>query len=58
MNKGAYITSFALKPDASEIVVAVCTTGSCGGLSDPEPGAVATFYRSTDTGSSWQQIES
>jgi hypothetical protein len=55
-NEGAYITSLALTPDASEIVVAVCTTGYCGGLANPTPGAAATFYRSTDLGSSWHLI--
>jgi hypothetical protein len=56
INEGAYITSFALKPDASEIVVAVCTSGYCGGLGYATPDAVATFYRSSDLGSSWHVI--
>jgi hypothetical protein len=52
----AYITSFAMRPDASEMVVAVCTRAFCGGLGFPSPEAEVTFYRSGDLGSSWQEL--
>lgn len=52
----AYITSFAMRPDASDMVVAVCTKGYCGGLHFAEPSSEATFYRSQDFGMNWSVL--
>lgn len=53
---GHYITGFAMKPDASEMVVAVCSKLYCGGLGYAEPGSEITVYYSRDLGASWQVI--
>ena len=49
------ILDFEIKHDASEIVVAVCVTGFCGGLGPAAPGAAAKLYRSTDGGVTWAE---
>ena len=52
-----YITSVAIRPGASEIVMVVCTKEYCGGLGVSRPGAEATFFRSTDVGASWMPFD-
>jgi hypothetical protein len=52
----AYITSFALKPDLSDVVVGVCTASHCGGVGPQAPDSRITFYRSQDGGVTWTPI--
>jgi hypothetical protein len=52
----AYITSFAVRLGATEIVVAVCVRAHCGPLGDPEEGSLTALLRSTDGGVTWQEI--
>jgi hypothetical protein len=47
---------FALSDDASEVVVAVCTRGFCGGLGFATPDAETTLFRSVDGGVSWSEF--
>jgi hypothetical protein len=49
------IQAFAVKPDASEMAIAVCTTKECGWLGPAEAGAIAKLYRSTDGGVTWAE---
>jgi hypothetical protein len=48
-----YILDFAMRPASSEMAVAVCVTGYCGGLGFAEEGSVARLYRSADGGVTW-----
>jgi hypothetical protein len=47
------ITGFGFAPDASEMLVAVCTRGSCGDLGYPSNDVRTTIFRSTDGGVTW-----
>ena len=53
-SENAYITSFALRPDMSDIVVSVCT--DCGGRGRPLTSSPVTLYRSRDGGLTWSSI--
>jgi hypothetical protein len=49
--ENASITGFALRPDLSDIVVAICT--DCGSGGRPVAESPATLYRSRDGGTTW-----
>lgn len=53
-----YVTGFAVRGDASEMVVSVCVRQSCGsgGLDAWSGGAETLLIRSTDGGVSWQEM--
>ena len=53
-SENTYITSFALKPDMSDIVVTICT--DCGGRGRPLTASPVTVFRSMDGGRSWSSI--
>ena len=48
----AVILNAAATADGSDIVIAVCSRGSCLGR-NVDPDAVATYYRSRDGGTTW-----
>ncbi len=50
---GPVIRGFAAEPDASDIVVGICTAGFCGGLEAPSADAVTSLFRSRDGGVTW-----
>jgi len=53
---GSFITSFALDSDASEIVVALCSTPEkCAWLGYAAPDAKTTLFRSLDGGVTWSE---
>jgi hypothetical protein len=48
-----HIVGYAISPDASNILVAVCTRGSCSDLGCPSSDAQTSIYRSRDGGITW-----
>jgi hypothetical protein len=51
-----HIYSYALNSDASEIVISVCTRGTCTFQVWASPDAQTTLYRSLDGGITWEQF--
>ena len=54
-SENASITSFALRPDLSDIVITVCT--DCGGQGRPLVESPVMVYRSLDGGLTWRVID-
>jgi hypothetical protein len=48
--------STVVDSDASEMVVEVCTRGSCQWIDEASPDAQSTLYRSTDGGVTWEEF--
>jgi hypothetical protein len=54
--EGTYITGVAVRPDGSDMVLAVCTRGRCVDLGRPTADAQTTLLRSRDGGMTWQEL--
>lgn len=57
VSESPYFTGFTMTPDASEIIVSICTRGFCGGLGYADGDAEATLFRSRDGGVRWSPLD-
>jgi hypothetical protein len=53
---GQYILSVWAQRDASDVIVAVCDSGSCGGRRPLTADAATRFHRSRDGGATWVDV--
>jgi hypothetical protein len=57
VSESPYFTGFTMTPDASEMIVSICTRGFCGGLGYADGDAETTLFRSRDGGVRWSTLD-